>query len=160
MSVVLRPAIAADAVAVAEIWHSGWLDGHQGFVPDELVALRTASSFLERSIRHVPLTTVAQVDGAIAGFTMIVVDELEQMYVSSDHRGAGIAQQLIAHAEMSISAAGHPRAWLAVVGGNERARAFYAKQGWLDAGPIEYSAEGPDGPIAVSAHRYEKALPR
>lgn len=158
MTALLRPGTTADAPTVAEIWHSGWLDGHKRFVPEELVALRTATSFLERSIRHVPLTTVAEVDGSIAGFTMIVADEVEQMYVSRGHRGGGIAQQLMDHAETTISAADHSHAWLAVVGGNERARAFYAKQGWHDEGPISYPAEGPEGPISVSAHRYVKDL--
>ena len=44
------------------------------------------------------------------------------------------------------------------VAGNERARRFYERQGWTDAGLFDYTAPGDTGPIAVRAHRYERDL--
>ena len=35
------PGNERDASAIAEIWCLGWRDGHLGFVPDELVEVRT-----------------------------------------------------------------------------------------------------------------------
>jgi hypothetical protein len=58
----------------------------------------------------------------------------------------------------AIVAAGHPTAWLAVVPGNARARRFYERRGWADAGPFDYAAEGERGPIPVPSHRYVKRL--
>jgi hypothetical protein len=44
MTVRLRPARDQDAPAVAAVWESAWRDGHLGYVPGELVALRTPES--------------------------------------------------------------------------------------------------------------------
>lgn len=156
--VTVRSATAEDASPVAEIWHRGWRDGHLGLVPEELARVRTEASFHERAIERVGDTTVALVDGDVAGFVMVVDDEAEQVYVASEHRGTGVAGRLLAAAEEQVRANGHDRAWLAVVAGNARARAFYEREGWRDEGPFDYTAEGPDGPIAVPCRRYVKSL--
>lgn len=155
---ILRDAVPADAQRVGEIWHAGWRDGHIGHVPDELVAARTPESFPQRAAQRVAGTRVAEIAGDVAGFTMVVDDEIEQIYVAHAHRGSGVSARLMSDAVSRIRADGYDRAWLAVVAGNLRARRFYAKQGWSDAGPFEYGAAGPDGPIAVPCHRYELPL--
>jgi GNAT superfamily N-acetyltransferase len=158
LGIRIRKATPADAQAVAAIWHAGWPDGHLGHVPEELVAVRTEESFRQRAAERVADTVIAEVGGAVAGFTMVVDDEVEQVYVHASHRGSGVADALLADAEARIRAAGHARTWLAVVGGNARARRFYERRGWVDDGPLDYPAEGPDGPIDVPAHRYVKDL--
>jgi GNAT superfamily N-acetyltransferase len=89
---------------------------------------------------------------------MIVENEVEQVYVAAAHRGTGVADLLLADAERRIREDEHRRAWLAVVAGNARARQFYERRGWVDDGPIIYSADGPDGAIDVPARRYIKDL--
>ncbi|MFI9814291.1 GNAT family N-acetyltransferase [Saccharothrix variisporea] len=153
--VEIRPATVADVPAVARVWHSGWADGHLGHVPDELVRARTPESFAQRAADLVARTAVAVVDGEVAGFVMVEGDEVEQVYVSADHRGAGVADVLLAEAERRV-AAHHDTAWLAVVAGNTRARRFYERHGWTDSGPFVHQAPGG---IAVPAHRYVKRLP-
>jgi len=154
--VTLRPAVPEDAAEVAEIWYRGWCDGHLGFVPDELVSVRTEGSFLTRATKRVGDTTVAEVEGMVAGFIMVVGDEVEQVYVSTDHRGTGVAGVLMGEAERLVRDGGYASAWLAVVAGNARARRFYERSGWSDGGEFVYAASGKDGPIAVPCHRYEK----
>lgn len=154
----IRPAEAADAPAVAEIWHEGWRDGHLGHVPDALVAVRTPASFSRRAAQRVGDTTVAVRDGEVAGFVMVAGDEVEQVYVSRRHRGSGVAADLLRAAERLVAAGGHARAWLAVATGNARARRFYERCGWVDEGPFDYPAPGEDGPIPVPCHRYAKAV--
>ena len=154
----LRKARPEDASDVAEIWHLGWQDGHLGFVPQELVDVRTEDSFRARALARVGDTTVAIVDGAVAGFVMVVDDEVEQVYVSAFYRGTGVADVLMREAERQVRANGHSKAWLAVVAGNARARAFYERTGWRDEGPFDYAAAAEDGPIAVPCHRYTKLL--
>jgi GNAT superfamily N-acetyltransferase len=156
--VEIRPAGAEDAPEVAEIWRLGWHDGHDELVPEELVAVRTPASFHERAAQRVPDTTVATVDDAVAGFVMVVGDELEQMYVSGAHRGTGVARALIAEAERKVRANGNTKAWLAVVAGNARARAFYERAGWVDEGGFDYEAATGDRIIAVPCRRYTKLL--
>ena len=155
----LRPAQAEDADEIAEIWFLGWQDAHLGLVPQELVDVRTEESFGARAAERIPDTTVATVDGAVAGFVMVVGDELEQVYVGRAARGTGVAQALIAEAERQVKANGHETAWLAVVAGNARARAFYEKVGWVDEGLFDYPAASEIGPVPVPCHRYTKALP-
>ncbi|MGH2884398.1 MAG: GNAT family N-acetyltransferase [Solirubrobacteraceae bacterium] len=156
--VILRPATSEDSSSIAAIWHRGWQDGHVGHVPEELMTARTERSFCSRAVRRLPDTTIAEIDGAVAGFVMVVGDEVEQVYVSEEHRGSGVASVLLAEAERRVQHGGHSTAWLAVVAGNERARRFYAKCGWVDEGPFDYQAQGPDGPITVPSHRYVKAV--
>ncbi len=156
--VFLRPATVEDISSIASIWHRGWQDGHVGHVPEELTIARTEPSFRTRAAQRLPDTTIAEVGGAVAGFVVVVGDEVEQMYVGEDHRGSGVASVLLAEAERRVRQGGHDAAWLAVVAGNERARRFYAKCGWIDEGPFDYQAEGPDGAITVPSHRYVKAV--
>ncbi len=147
--VTLRKASPDDADAIAEIWFRGWQDGHLGFVPHELVEARTEDSFRARAAQRVGDTTVAVVDGTIAGFIMVVDDEVEQVYVSASHRGTGVSTALMNEAERRVRANGHSKAWLAVVAGNARARAFYVRCGWSDEGPFDYAAASETGPIVV-----------
>jgi len=94
----------------------------------------------------------------IAGFVMVVRDEVEQVYVSAAHRGSGAASVLLAEAERLVAAGGYGRAWLAVVAGNTRARRFYERSGWVDDGLFDYAAAVPGGVLAVPAHRYLKRI--
>lgn len=157
----VRAATEADALAVAEIWHQGWIDGHLGHVPQSLVDARDGASFRHRTPLRVADTTVALVDGDIAGFIMVVDDEVEQVYVSEHHRGGGIAELLLDESERLVRDAGYSTAWLAVVPGNSRARRFYERRGWSDAGLFDYGAadgEGEKNAVAVPCHRYEKPV--
>ncbi|WP_350281216.1 GNAT family N-acetyltransferase [Kribbella sp. HUAS MG21] len=154
----VRPAVADDADAVAAIWYDGWRDGHLGHVPDELVAVRTKESFWTRAAERVADTTVAVAGDAIAGFVMVVGAEVEQVYVARDHRGSGVAGTLLAEAERQVKANGHDEAWLAVATGNARARRFYERSGWTDAGAFDYPAAVDDGSVPVPCHRYVKPV--
>jgi GNAT superfamily N-acetyltransferase len=159
-AVTIRPGRPEDASAVAEIWRLGWRDGHLGLVPAELAQARTDESFAARAAQRVGDTTVAVVEGGVAGFVMVVDDEVEQVYVASVHRGKGIADVLMAEAESQVRAGGHATAWLAVVAGNTRARAFYERKGWSDEGAFDYEAVTEDGTVAVPCRRYVKDLTR
>jgi GNAT superfamily N-acetyltransferase len=156
---VVRPATGEDVDAVASIWRDGWRDGHLGLVPDALAAVRTDESFSTRAADRVEDTTVAVVDGDVAGFIMVADDEAEQVYVSSRHRGAGVADALLAEAERQVRADGHDVAWLAVVEGNGRARSFYERMGWRDDGAFDYAAAVEDGStVSVPCRRYVKPV--
>jgi len=156
--VTVRAAQAGDVEAVAEIWRVGWADGHLGNVPDALVAVRTPETFATRTREGLGHTTVAVVAGRVAGFVMVVDDEVEQVYVASTHRGSGLAAVLLAEAERQVAAEGYREAWLAAAPGNARARRFYERSGWADAGLFDYPADTADGPISVPCHRYVKTV--
>ena len=122
-------------------------------------AVRTDESFRIRAADRVQDTTVAIVGGEVAGFLMVADDEAEQVYVSSSHRGTGVADALLAEAERQVRANGHEVAWLAVVEGNTRARSFYERMGWRDDGAFDYSAAVEDGSsVSVPCRRYVKPV--
>jgi ribosomal protein S18 acetylase RimI-like enzyme len=150
----LRRARPADAARIAVIWHAGWRDGHLGNVPDELIAARTPSSFHSRAASRVGDATVVEVGGVVAGFVMVVADEVEQVYLDAAFRGGGVADVLLSEAERLVAADGHRTAWLAVVPGNTRARRFYERAGWRDDGGFDYVATG----ITVPCRRYIKEV--
>jgi putative acetyltransferase len=157
----LRPATADDVDAIAELFHRGWHDAHPGHVPEGLTKRRTAEAFHDRVTRRVAETdetTVADADGVIAGFIMIDGDEAEQVYVDRSFRGSGLASTLLTEAERQIAAAGHDVAWLAVVRGNARARAFYAKQGWVDEGDLDYPVTALGETFVSPCRRFTKRV--
>ena len=154
----LRPATPADVAAVADLWHRGWHDAHAGHVPDGLAAARTLPAFGKRSAAAVGVTTVGVVDGRVAGFVMVVGDEVEQVFVDAAHRGTALAGTLLDEAERQVAAAGHEVAWLAVVSGNTRARRFYERRGWADEGDLPYEVTAAGQTFISPCRRYTKRV--
>ncbi len=143
---------------VADIWHRAWHLAHAGHVPDGLTAGRTLAAFHERTPARVADTTVAEDGGRVVGFIMVVDDEVEQVFLDPDLHGSGIAATLLAEAERQVAAAGHDVAWLAVVTGNARARRFYEKHGWSDAGDLPYEVTALGERFVSPCRRYEKRV--
>ncbi len=155
----IRPAADADMAAVADLWHEGWHDGRAGHVPDGLTAARTLAAFHERTPPRVADTAVAVADdGSLLGFVMVVGDEVEQVFVAPAARGTGLAPELLAEAERRVAAGGHSSAWLAVVVGNARARRFYERQGWSDAGDLPYEVTAGGETFVSPCRRYVKRV--
>jgi GNAT superfamily N-acetyltransferase len=102
-------------------------------------------------------TTVATIGTRVVGFVTVHDDEVEQMYVAAEARGGDTATLLLQQAE-NVIAERFDLAWLAVVAGNARARRFYARNGWNDAGEFDYDAWVEGGRFIVPCHRYEKRL--
>jgi GNAT superfamily N-acetyltransferase len=158
-TLALRAATPEDSEAIAVIWYRGWRDGHLGHVPETLPPHRRLVDFRARVPPRIPTTAVATTASGVVGFVTVHDDEVEQIYVAESARGGGAARALLGHAEQVI-AVQFDVAWLAVVAGNERARRFYAKSGWSDAGAFDYAAEISGGTVLVPCHRYEKRLTR
>ena len=157
----LRPATTADVGAITELFHQGWHDVHPGRVPDGLTERRTPEAFRNRvsaRVAETEDTTVADVDGTVAGFIMVSGDEAEQVYVDRAFRGSGVASLLLTEAEHQIAAAGHDVAWLVVVRGNDRAQAFYAKQGWVDEGDFDYPVSALGESFISPCRRFTKRV--
>jgi ribosomal protein S18 acetylase RimI-like enzyme len=157
LQTTLRPAREADAEAIADIWCHGWVDGHMGIVPQELVRHRTPDDFRRRVPPRLGWTTVAVLEDRLVGFVMVHGDEVEQVYVDASARGRGVADALMEHAEREIGAR-HDVAWLAVAVDNTRARRFYERSGWRDVLGFDYPAEIEGGTLPVPCRRYEKAV--
>jgi GNAT superfamily N-acetyltransferase len=155
---VLRPATDADIDPICTIWRRGWRDGHLGHVPAALLPHRRLGDFRALVPARLDRTTVATTELGVVGFVTWHDDEIEQLYVDAPARGTGLAATLLAHGETVIGER-FDRAWLAVVAGNIRARRFYERSGWSDAGAFDNPAPtAGDATIPVPALRYEKRL--
>lgn len=159
MTAMLRAATPDDVEAIATLWHSGWSDGHLGHVPEALLQHRRLADFRRRVPPRLHETTVATLASRVVGFVTVHDAEVEQTYVAKEARGGGVANALLMHAEHAI-AARFELGWLAVVAGNARARRFYERNGWRDAGGFDYAAEIPSGTLLVPSRRYEKPMTR
>lgn len=133
----LRPAVPDDALAVARIHVRAWQTGYRGLLPAAyLDGLRAE----DRAARYTfdrldgPRTTVAVIDGTIAGFATISGDELSALHVDPDTWRRGIGSALIARARADLAAAGILEAYLWLLVGNTRAQRFYERDGWTSDG--------------------------
>jgi GNAT superfamily N-acetyltransferase len=153
----LRAATAADADSIAGVWHTAWHDAHDAHVPAAVVDDRPPAYFRGRVPELIPRTTVAEQAAALVGFVTVTDDELDLLFVAAPARGTGVAAELLTHGEHRL-AARYDTAWLDVVTGNARARAFYARQGWRDTGPADHAIDTSIGPVVIHSHRYEKWL--
>ncbi len=94
---------------------------------------------------------IAQVDGDVAGYAMVVhgdpadadvvasvssrpTGELSKLYVRATHHGGGVASALVEAAVMAAAARGVASVWLGVNDQNVRANRFYEKSGFAKVG--------------------------
>jgi GNAT superfamily N-acetyltransferase len=143
---------------LASLWYQGWLDAHEQIVPAELKRIRTPESFGPRLKALLPSVRVVGPVGAPLGFHILKADELYQLYVSAEARGAGVAAALIADAENLLSERGYETGWLACAIGNDRAARFYEKSGWRHAGNMINHLEPETEAFDLEVWRYEKSL--
>ena len=157
-AIELRDATPADAGAIAALWHAAWMDGHDGVVPEEVKATRDPASFRVRTGRWISDFRVATVGPMLAGFYLCKENEVNQFHIASQMRGSGFAATLMADAAAHLRANGHRTIWLACAIGNDRARRFYEKVGWVLTGTQEVPLETATDPIPMTIWRFEKAL--
>lgn len=156
---LLRRAIPADALAVAQVHVRSWQVGYRGLLPDGY--LDTLSS-ADRAARYTfdaqdgPRTTVAIDGDSIVGFATTRGRELAALYVAPESWCRGIGGVLIARAREDFVAAGVTSAELWLLVGNTRGQRFYERDGRVREG--EPRAELVWG-LHVEQVRYRRGLP-
>jgi ribosomal protein S18 acetylase RimI-like enzyme len=133
----LRPAVPADALAVARVHVRAWQVGYRDLLPaGYLDALRAE----DRAARYTfgradgPRTTVAVDGGELLGFATIHGAELCALHIDPDAWSRGVGRALIAQARADLAAAGVGEAHVWVLAGNARAQRFYQRDGWTTDG--------------------------
>lgn len=170
----VRSARRTDAGAMAEVHVAAWQRAYAGLLPDAfLAALSVASSAQrwtaalaeaeagDRSVRYL----VAEDNGGeVAGICAVGaprddepgdVGELRMMNVRPSRWGTDVAPILLHHAERELFSMGYRHAYLWVLEGNERARRFYRRCGWTQAGAARTDARFPGAPREL---QYRKTL--
>jgi ribosomal protein S18 acetylase RimI-like enzyme len=159
MSPIIRPARAEDAHNLAALAIQVWLhtyatDGIREALSRYVLAEFTPARFLERIADPDRLLLVAE-DGihllGYAGLDFAAAPEagagarteLATLYVQEHFAGRGIGGRLLAAAaEAASGRRGSPALWLSVYHRNDRALAFYRKQGFTERGAFDFEFGG------------------
>jgi len=146
MTVRIREATPADALAIAGVHVRGWQHGYRGMLTDEYLDGLKPEDRLENTryiLEHPPAewrTWVAVDGGRVVAFASTGrsedVDaeartaEVYAIYLEPEVMGTGVARSLFAHAVDDLRVRGFGTATLWVLETNERARRFYEVAGW------------------------------
>lgn len=149
--VVLRPLRVDDGPAMARLHVAVWEEAYTGLVPDAILAQRRAglddrAEHWRRAAQTSPAaTTVAVHDGELVGFVSVgpgrdddldLAEELWALYARAAWWGHGLGHRMLA-----ATLADRP-AYLWALGGNDRALAFYRRQGFVPDGVERHEPEG------------------
>jgi len=152
----VREAVADDASALALIGAATFLETFAGILDGEAVVAHCAAQHNETAYRALLASGArawiaeAQPGGAPVGFALLgrpdlaaAADgdiELKRIYSLSRFHGSGLGAALMAQAV--AAAAGYRRLLLGVYARNDRALAFYRKQGFADIGTRQFNVGG------------------
>lgn len=147
----IRLATAADAAALADLARRTFYDTFAATNNADDMALYLAEAFgIEQQTRELSdrdiTSLVVESGGVLVAYAMLRGDhvpdcvtgpnpiELWRFYVDREWHGRGIAQALMERVKQGARDRGAKTLWLGVWERNDRARAFYAKCGFADAG--------------------------
>ncbi len=121
----LRPAVARDCDAIAEIWHAG--ASLPGVGPPQMPTVVELKQRVPREFEQGWIVTVAESGGRILGFIAVKPTEgaLAELFLRLEVRGHGVGELLMARAREQM-----PDGFtLFTRVGNGPARRFYERQG-------------------------------
>ena len=152
MSITIRPCVPGDEAALALVGQATFLETYAGVLPaaNILSHCRTQHGealYAEWLAKPGYRLWLAEMDegGAPVGYAALTPPdlpvatgegdvELKRIYLLNRFHGTGLGGRLMATALESAAQAGFTRMLLGVFGGNARAIAFYARQGYVEAG--------------------------
>jgi GNAT superfamily N-acetyltransferase len=142
--VAIRPAVAADASAVADVYLASFHATYD-------FPLAHTDDQVRRWIRETVITgggtwVALDADGAVVAMMVVAPDDLDQLYVRPDRLGEGIGRRLLDRAKEQ-SPAGLSLYTFQV---NERARRFYERNGFT----AEWFGDGSDNEEGQPDVRY------
>jgi len=155
---VLRPATPADAPEIAKVATASFVAAFGHLYREEdlaayLAEYRTEQAYRERLPEPAKLIQVAQVDGRIAAYTLIVRGEgidgrplphparpvfLSQLYCDPAHTGQGLGAALLEWAIAEARAWGADAVQLSVFSENYGAQRFYQRYGFAKVADIDF----------------------
>ncbi|MGH8960238.1 MAG: GNAT family N-acetyltransferase [Jatrophihabitantaceae bacterium] len=170
---IVRPAKAEDAAAIAVVHVRSWQGAYRGLLPqhflDGLDAARRLAAW-ERSLAadDWPRSgALVAVDGAdVIGFVHVLpsrdddadpatVGEVSSIYVRPDVVGTGVGRSLMQGAIEALRSARYASATLWVLADNARAIAFYEAGGWRPDGTRKQDELAG---VEITEARYRRAL--
>lgn len=151
MNIVIRHGAAIDATPLAGLAARTFQETFAADNRPEDMALHLASAYgtsqQQEELLDPDITTLlAEVDGELAGYAQLRSGEVPEcvagespielwrFYVVQSWHGRGVAQALMRRVELEASRRGGRTLWLGVWERNDRAKAFYSKNGFVDVG--------------------------
>ena len=147
----LRAAALADAPALSDLAVRAFRETFEAnYAPEDLEAFLASAYALPKIARELADVSyncfVAEREGAMTGYALLhdgAVEacvrgpepvELERIYVLRDALGAGLGQALLDRCEARALELGKRTLWLGVWEHNDRAQAFYRRNGFAEVG--------------------------
>jgi len=136
----VRPGQRGDIAGIQEVARASWHGAYHEIFSKESMDSFLASAYSRVSLRaslanHRATFIVAVLDGRVLGFCQFgdrgAGPELFRLYIHPRVWGRGVGRRLLSHAEMQLAACGGRRYFVTVHNRNERAKGFYAKQGFV-----------------------------
>lgn len=163
---IIRPAVPADAWAVAGVHVRSWQVGYQGLMPDDYLASLRPEDRAGRYTFGIDepdayYTLVGLSGDAVVGFATTRAPaggagELNALYVDPPAWDTGAGRALVAAARDRLAGLGCEVATLWVLAGNRRALRFYDRDGWRETGDVRRDEVWG---VEVDELRMDRALP-
>jgi ribosomal protein S18 acetylase RimI-like enzyme len=165
--VMIRDAILADAVGLAEIHVRSWQAVYVGLFPDDFLAGLSVERRAEGWRQFISMSSdqrvglVVEEEGRVVGFSRLgcaddpTIGEVYAIYLDPDYWHRGLGRSLMDESETRLKGMGFQEAVLWVLERNDLARRFYQAAGWHADGGIKIE---PIGGIDANEVRYRKRL--
>jgi GNAT superfamily N-acetyltransferase len=166
---LVRPAVPADAPAIAHVHVASWRAAYRGIIPQQVLDELDVAEWTARHRAHLQDAAadrsllVCEQGGAIVAFATygpprdadvpLTSGELHALYAHPDAWGAGAGRGLCEASLGALRAAGADEAVVWVLDENLRGRRFYERAGFV----LERSGE-PLGRYGVTQSRYRRRL--
>lgn len=177
MTVVVRPAVRADARAIATVRVETWRAAYDGLIAREALdrldvdreAERRSARWAENHVDPRSAEFVAEVDGQTAGWAVVGPSrdadaggdgEVFALYALPAFWSQGVGHALLRDGEDFLRRAGFRRGLLWYLEGNERAARFYERHGWIEDGTLKDDDRlvGGEAAHALRERRRRKSL--
>ena len=148
----------ADAPAIGEVHVRSWQAAYEGLIPADFLArlsAETRAAAWARRIGDGGRVLVVEDDGVVAGFAAFGPEQLYALYLLPEFWGRGLGRLLHDRAVEEMSG---DSAVLWVLSTNERAKAFYGRQGWVDDGARQTETID-DGRVTLEEMRFRRSRP-
>jgi GNAT superfamily N-acetyltransferase len=136
----VRPARAADAGQLADVYAASWREAYSGIIPavtlERMIVRRGAGWWRDILSRRAVL--VLDVDGTVAGYASFApargrshpsAAEVQELYLRPEYQGIGLGVRLFSATLKRIKSRGYVRVLVRALAENDRANGFYTRYG-------------------------------
>jgi GNAT superfamily N-acetyltransferase len=135
----VRPARAADAAALADVYAAAWREAYAGLIPaialERMIVRRSAGWWRDVMKRRAIL--VLEVGGTVAGYSTFApargraqsAAEIQELYLRPEYQGIGLGTRLFSAVMKRVKGRGYARVLVRALAENDRANTFYLRRG-------------------------------